>query len=132
MTCAHAPIRVLARVSWSDSGAVISQLVGIVHHNNWCHYRYLFKTREIATGLGLAVGVLAEMFYDAVPKFSYAFISRITMTLYSLTLLTTRMPDSARAEQQQLQIPARGALPFSPHGRCLARVPYHRSRLFGL
>ena len=92
----------------------------------------LFKTREIATGLGLAVGVLAEMFYDAVPKFSYAFISRITMTLYSLTLLTTRMPDSARAEQQQLQIPARGALPFSPHGRCLARVPYHRSRLFGL
>lgn len=26
------------------------------------------KAREIATGLGLAVGALAEMFYDAVPK----------------------------------------------------------------
>jgi hypothetical protein len=37
------------------------------------------QTREIATGLGLAVGALAGMFYDAVPKFSYAFIARMTI-----------------------------------------------------
>jgi hypothetical protein len=39
------------------------------------------------------------------------------------------MPDSARAKQQ-LRIRARGASPFPPHGRCLARCLTHRSRLW--
>ena len=44
------------------------------------------KTREIATGLGLAVGALAGMFYDAVPKFSYAFIARMTIHYHYETI----------------------------------------------
>lgn len=70
------------------------------------------QTREIATGLGLAVGALAGMFYDAVPKFSYAFIARMTIHYHYETIFpntpNNKMPDSARAEQQ-LRIRARGA-----------------------
>jgi hypothetical protein len=55
---------------------------------------------------------LAGMFYAAVPKFSYAFIARMTIHYHYTTifpnLLATRMPHSARAEQQ-LRIRARGA-----------------------
>lgn len=43
-------------------------------------------TREIATGLGLVVGAFAGMFYDAAPRFSHAFIARMTIHYYYETI----------------------------------------------
>jgi hypothetical protein len=34
----------------------------------------------------LAIGALAAMFYDAVPKFSYAFIARVTIHYHYETI----------------------------------------------
>jgi hypothetical protein len=82
------------------------------------------KTREIATGLGLAVGGLAGMFYDAVPKFSYAFIARMTIHYLYETIFpnTPNSKDAGfRAGRAAVTDPGAGSIAFPPHGRCLAR-----------
>jgi hypothetical protein len=73
------------------------------------------KTREIAIGLGLAVGALAGMFYDAVPKFSYAFIARMTIHYHYETIFpnTPNNKDAGfRAGRAAVTDPGAGSIAF--------------------
>jgi hypothetical protein len=115
-------------------GAIIATLCLLFDYQDRRPYRRIgyCQNEEIATGLGSAVGALAGMFYDAVPKFSYAFIARMTIHYHYETIFpnTPNNKDAGfRAGRAAVTDPGAGSIAFPASWSVSGSVPYHRSRL---